>query len=92
MQELIIIEQISQLLKYRDLRSVQKFLHRHSIPVIKLGRALYIPKEDFNRIVNEKINQSNSGRNVARRNREYRPQGENEIKYLSMLSKKLLEL
>jgi hypothetical protein len=80
---LINIKEVGQLMGYRDLRSVRKWLADRNIPVMRLGKGEFSDKEIFEATVANIMN-SHKNNTVEKRNttgKLYKPQSETEIKF-----------
>lgn len=88
MPAIIAIEEIAQLLKYRDLRSVRKWLRSRNIPVIKLGKGEFTNQEIFETTLENILNRHknmNERKGIERKQSRFF-QSESEIKFKSDLT------
>lgn len=84
-----------QELRYKDIRSVKKFLDRKNIVIKKVGKEYCILKEDFENLIQKTMNDMRSrGQKVFRRNKinEGKPEGKYSGEFLNDLHNFLEEL
>lgn len=75
-----------QLLLYRDLRSVKRWMTRRGLPVFRLGKNYCIRKKDFENLISNLIPSiDNDGNNSVYMQSSYTPQGKIEREVFNRL-------